>query len=616
MRAFELASVLSLVVSLACPATSARHPIPSSDSSANQDSRNHSVSVSRNNGSSGLSYSHANNNEYTATIYVNGVPYQASVILDTGSSDTWIDPWSQGVSEPDDLFQLGINSTTTYVDGTVSTGPIVLADVSFGPYTVKNQAITVAYNASPAPEMYNGLIGLGGVAKSEIYGLLANSSWVENGTPILYNLFEHEPDLPNYTAFLMSRSEVGITSGGVLTISEVLSNMTSVLDAPLFQSPVASQWTTVMDGLYVNGEFVNGYSNFSSLFREHNVSVPNGGLIATFDTGTSYVRGPPEYVHAIFKDVTGAELIDPSTGLVRPGEVMYSVPCDTKVNITWSFRGSLYPMHPVDAIDAIGVLESGDILCIGTITGGANPLEDFLVGASFLRNTYQLYDYGDLDQLAAKPYTRLLSVTDTDKAWAEADALNSARVAAFKDANLSATDSLASTTATERPAFIGTTAAVALTSIDDENGSATLTASATPLPKGTPSSTDKASESASFATSSPDSASSTGSVSSNDSTSSTDDSSVRFAAGALSEDGSSSGTSSVNLSTLTRNSYIIIGLAGGAVLLLFVILVLVVKANRANQGYRAVPSNRIARPGGLKMYEDDAEPYSTPYDSR
>lgn len=27
-------------------------------------------------------------------------------------------------------------------DGTVSTGPIVLADVAFGPYTIKNQAIS------------------------------------------------------------------------------------------------------------------------------------------------------------------------------------------------------------------------------------------------------------------------------------------------------------------------------------------------------------------------------------------------------------------------------------------------------------------------------------------
>ena len=31
-------------------------------------------------------------------------------------------------------------------------------------------------------------------------------------------LFDNEPDLPNYVAFYMSRSELGISDGGVLTI--------------------------------------------------------------------------------------------------------------------------------------------------------------------------------------------------------------------------------------------------------------------------------------------------------------------------------------------------------------------------------------------------------------
>ena len=71
--------------------------------------------------------------------------------------------------------------------------------------------------------------------------------------------------------------------------AEVLSNMTDILNAPLYQSPATSQWTTVMDGLYVNGEFLNGFSNFSTLYREKaNLTVPNGSTIATFDTGTSY----------------------------------------------------------------------------------------------------------------------------------------------------------------------------------------------------------------------------------------------------------------------------------------------------------------------------------------
>ena len=79
--------------------------------------------------------------------------------MDTGSADTWIDPDSIGGIVPPNVISTGMNSTTTYLcvisvhalwqllttycrDGTVSTGEIVLADVSFGPYTVKNQALS------------------------------------------------------------------------------------------------------------------------------------------------------------------------------------------------------------------------------------------------------------------------------------------------------------------------------------------------------------------------------------------------------------------------------------------------------------------------------------------
>ncbi|RDX52203.1 hypothetical protein OH76DRAFT_1480817 [Lentinus brumalis] len=76
-------------------------------------STSYPVSVSRSGSAEGFGFSHAANDEYTATIYVNGVPYQ--VILDTGSSDTWIDPLAIGGIVPPNLIQTGINSSTTYV---------------------------------------------------------------------------------------------------------------------------------------------------------------------------------------------------------------------------------------------------------------------------------------------------------------------------------------------------------------------------------------------------------------------------------------------------------------------------------------------------------------------
>ncbi len=53
------------------------------------------------------------------------------------------------------------------------------------------------------------------------------------------------------------------------------------------------------------------------------------------DRRTLSVRGPNYYVHAIYKDIAGAALVpvDP-TGTI----VAYSVPCNTKLNLTFSFR--------------------------------------------------------------------------------------------------------------------------------------------------------------------------------------------------------------------------------------------------------------------------------------
>lgn len=71
------------------------------------------VTVSRSNASEGFGFSHDYNEIYTATITVNGVEFQ--VLLDTGSSDTWLDPSTLGGAMPPGLIETGANVSTTYV---------------------------------------------------------------------------------------------------------------------------------------------------------------------------------------------------------------------------------------------------------------------------------------------------------------------------------------------------------------------------------------------------------------------------------------------------------------------------------------------------------------------
>ncbi|KAI0329762.1 acid protease [Cubamyces sp. BRFM 1775] len=289
------------------------------------------VAVSHSGDSGGFGFTNSQGTQYTATIHVNGVPFQ--VIVDTGSSDTWVDPLSAGVSLPPNLIPTGYNSTTPYGDNTVSTGPIVLANVTFGPYTVCNQAITLSFNSSAdAGKPVNGLIGLGGYLQdgSTIYTSLANTSYAENGVSIIFNIFEHLPDLPNYMTFLMSRSSGGFTDGGLLTVSEVLSNLTDILQAPLLNSLSDEFWETTLDGLYLMGKPVLGGSQQEN---SGEASGPTWNRSAILDTGTTRITAPLSDVHEFYKHIPGA-----SPMKIGDTTVMYRVPCDTKLNVTLSLR--------------------------------------------------------------------------------------------------------------------------------------------------------------------------------------------------------------------------------------------------------------------------------------
>ncbi|OSC99314.1 acid protease [Trametes coccinea BRFM310] len=534
------------------------------------------VTVSRGNQDEGFNFTSLAEQIYSATILVNGVPYQ--VELDTGSSDTWIDPISLGVELPPDLIYTGFNSTTHYVDKTSASGPIVLANVSIGPYTVYNQAITLSYNGTKGVPI-NGLIGLAGYSaesigyeSSVVHYTLTNTPYSENGIPIVYNIFEHEPDLPNYTTLLMERGDGVIASGGVFTISEVLSNMTNILNAARLTTVKPDQWLTFVDGIYVNGNFMHGGSLFENqtvldAYRGtametiiKDMHMPAGSTLADFDTGTSLIYSPPSYVHAIYKDIPGAQLMPmDETGLVQ-----YMVPCTTKMNITFSINGVLYPIHPIDAI-SVNAQDDG-IWCQGSLIGGTTADTDWLLGDSFLRNVYILFGYGDPEgDLAAKqPYTQLLSRTNPDEAWLEFEYLLLKQALAFAESSGNVSS----------PVYTGLRPSVSLTEI---------------LPSPT--------------------ADSRGSGSGTPAVNGSDDLAV---AGAAAETGSAA-SNNVDLSSLTRTSYIIVGLLAAALVMLLVTLALVVKASRANAGYRALSTGNLARGKSFVGERDLA--YETPYDS-
>ena len=133
---------------------------------------------------------------------------------------------------------------------------------------------------------------------------------------------------------------------------------------------------------------------------------------------------PKYYFDAVYSDIKGLKKFDAADGI-------YSLPCDTKLNVSMVFKyvirtlsvvcepepilsysGTEYPINPLDLTRLISV--DNETLCINAF--GSMDLNDqgmdFILGDSFLRNAYTLFDYGNwTNNSASAPFVQLLSVS-------------------------------------------------------------------------------------------------------------------------------------------------------------------------------------------------------------
>ncbi|EIW64103.1 acid protease [Trametes versicolor FP-101664 SS1] len=578
-----LRPLLSLLISSASLISALRLPISSRQQNP------HPYSVAHAGGDEGFGFTHIYDQQYTVTLTVNGVPFQ--VLCDTGSPDTWIDPVIQGITPPDMIYT-GKNNSATYADGTVSSGQLVLANITLGPYAASNQAIMLSPKGSPSPDWFQGILGLSRVSISTTHELLSNGTpFAENGRPIAHNILSSLEDQPNYFTFLLSRPELGVNPGGVFTISELVTELSAITSAPRLETLGNGTWTTLLDGVYVNGMLLDGHSEASEAYAsEFHHDIPGNATIAAIDTGSSYARGPQYYVDTIFKDVAGAIPTDNADGSNGFG---YVIPCDTKLNISFVFGGQQYPVHPIDMV-TVNTTPNGTFYCTGAIShadesdGSSGP--DWLLGDTFLRNVYSLFDLGwDTNPSEGPAYMQLLSITDADAAWAETDKLLLERIVAH---NAYFTSTRGVTPTTTQYAWTGSTPVISVSSADDKQTYAPLPSGAAPHlgEWGT-------SESSATPTSPPVY---------QQTTSPQGAASQQLVAGALAEDdtGSSNAGSkadSKRVDDLLRDSTVIIGMLAGVIVLLILVVVLMVRANRANKGYRDVPGGAVLP---VKAYED------------
>jgi len=351
-----------------------------------------------------VSLSTVNDILYMGNVSIGGNEY--TVQLDTGSSDLWI-------ATTDTIPDSNVTSLTYNISYGIgfAEGHIVTAPVSFANADVQAQAFLLATDADNPISGYGaaGIMGLGFTSLSSIDSAVNKSggSW---GRSFLYNVFQAEPDTPNFITFALQRvddSEDDIT--GSFTIGEYADNLNDVANMPNISTfPVESpnRWTLLLDGLYVSG--------VSQPLTSQVLGAPSAKIVALIDSGTSYTYADVNTVNALYSSIQGGSY-DNSSGT-------WSVPCDAEVDVTLVFGGNPYPLHPLDVVDK----SLGDpTQCIGTFVAQSFSVDDgefdWLVGDNVLRSIYTLYDFGDFqtDGSLGNPYIKMLSTTNATAASAD-----------------------------------------------------------------------------------------------------------------------------------------------------------------------------------------------------
>ena len=290
------------------------------------------------------------------------------MLIDSGSANTWVfaaDCTSQacrkhdtfGKADSDTLNMTSNRWSVTY--GTGDVGGVVASDkIAFAGYEVK-LGFGLATNASDDFSTYpmDGILGLGRASSNKL------------GTPTLMDVMASQKLLKaNLFGVHLSRSADGATDGQI-TFGEA--------DASRFSGDLSYTNSLSLDGMWeipCDGAAVDGQS------------LGLTGKTAIIDTGTSYVLMPPKDAKALHAKIPGS---------ANTGET-FTVPCETKLPIQFSFSGVSYDVLPMDYV---GKADKTGKICASNIVGHQSfGADTWLLGDVFLKNVYTVFDF-DKDRI-------------------------------------------------------------------------------------------------------------------------------------------------------------------------------------------------------------------------
>lgn len=284
------------------------------------------------------------------------------MLLDTGASTTWVmgSSCTAGACLIHNLFDPSDSTTNVLVTG--AAGDFNLAYGS-GSTTGQYSVDTFAF----AGMTLNMTFGLANYTSDDFTAFpmdgILGLSQANNTFPTFLQTVVAAGDLTaNVFGVSLSRASDGSNTGEITFGAPDTSKYSGGLTYSPVQPDSDGDWVIPMDGV---------------AFGTQDAGLT--GRNAYFDTGTSYIFGPPDDVAALHALIEGA---------VSSDQVTYYVPCTTTESVVLTFSGIPYS---ISTADWVGPSVNGQ--CTSNIYGRSIVGDSaWLVGDTFLKNVYSLYD--------------------------------------------------------------------------------------------------------------------------------------------------------------------------------------------------------------------------------
>ncbi|KIJ18473.1 hypothetical protein PAXINDRAFT_167075 [Paxillus involutus ATCC 200175] len=324
-----------------------------------------------------------NDASYSGVISIGTPSQNFNLVLDTGSSDLWVATTACTVCTSDiPLFDTTKSSTyqasasTLQIDyGSGSVQGIVSADtVTLGGFNIATQELlgVTTTTTDLLSSSWSGIMGLG---FSTISALQTTPFW-----QALYNSnLLSQPMFGFYLERYINDPAVNTAPGGTLTLggtnSSLYTGQIEFINMPSGSTP--SYWLQQVTTVTVQGK---------------SVSIPSGSGLAAIDTGTTLIGAPSSIVQSIWANVPG------SIALSGQYAGYYAYPCSTAISVSISFGGTNWPISAADMnlgnVTSTGSTTQmcvGGIFDIGSTVGSGQGTPSWIVGDTFLKNVYSVY---------------------------------------------------------------------------------------------------------------------------------------------------------------------------------------------------------------------------------